>query len=242
MLSGERCVRCDLALSTPLDDMAVRRQWSGVADVGRPSDEAMATGGPNDSAYVMECPDCPSLTPALHRVVAAFDYQWPGDLLIQRLKLQGRFSCAPILARIMADRLDRVIPDERPGPLVVTAVPASRASILLRGYNPAAELARALARRMRLPWMPSLLGRAERATRQKDLDRQARRREVQGLYHATPAAAGRCVIVVDDVMTTGSTLDAVASALAEHAAAQVWGAVAARTGTPASLRALASPG
>ena len=192
------------------------------------------------------CPDCPGFSPALKRVVAAFDYEWPGDLLIRRLKLQGRFVCAPLLARMMAERLqlvkhDLALPPPRVPVVgdtpaaaqdwVVTAVPASRASIVLRGYNPAAELGRALARRLNVEWRPDLISRVKDGSAQKGLARAARRIEVQGLYRASEDAAGRAVLVVDDVMTTGSTLDAIAMALAGQGAVAVWGVVAARTGT-----------
>src|SRR5690606_1562248 len=52
------------------------------------------------------CPDCLALSPALERVVAAFDYAWPGELLIQQLKLQGRYGCAPVLVDRKSTRLN----------------------------------------------------------------------------------------------------------------------------------------
>ena len=197
MDTGARCPRCDLRL---------------------PATSDLQAG---------ECPDCRDLSPALSQIVAAFDYEWPGDLLIQRLKLQGRFSCAPVIARMMALRLQAVMDLVQP---VVTAVPPSRSSIVLRGYNPAAELGRALARRVDLEWRPELLRRSKEGAAQKGLGRDARRAEVQGLYQASAHAAGKTVLVVDDVMTTGSTLDAIAAELTGQGARVVWAVVAARTG------------
>src|SRR5690606_14100492 len=64
---------------------------------------------------------------------------------------------------------------------------------------------------------------------QKSLGRSARLQEVRGLYRCAGQVCGKQVLVVDDVMTTGATLSAIADALLEQGAERVWGAVAART-------------
>lgn len=214
-----RCARCELRLG--------RRAEQGWA---------LRETGP-------ACPDCSTLAPSLNRVVAAFDYDWPGDLLIRRLKLQGRFSCAPLLAGLLVQRSEALrsagvrLWDKRH--TLVTAVPAGRVSLIERGYNPAAEVGRALARRLGLPWRPGLVRRGRDGDGQKHLGRSARRRAVQGLYHCPGGVAGCDVLVVDDVMTTGSTLSAIAEVLAEQGAAQVWGAVPARTPVRSSTNDMA---
>lgn len=190
------------------------------------------------------CPDCGSLSPFLQGVVAAFDYAWPGELLIRALKRQGRFSVAPLLADLLAERLKQraagvglqdvlgQAAEQRSSAatsMVVTAVPASRRSLVERGFNPAAEVGRILARRLGLPWRPELVSRKDDGRQQKALGRAARRAEVQGRYAAEMALEGRQVLLVDDVMTTGSTLSAIADVLHEKGASRVWGAVVART-------------
>src|SRR5690606_24151114 len=98
---------------------------------------------------VVACPDCSALSPSFDGVAAAFDYGWPGDLLIQQLKNQGRFACAPVLAAMLAQRVSQWI--THPASAWVVAVPSRRSSLVARGYNPAAEVGRSLARRLRLP-------------------------------------------------------------------------------------------
>lgn len=196
------------------------------------------------------CPDCASVRPAFEWAVAAFDYAWPGDLLIGQLKRQGRYGCAPVLAALLEARWqERVaqtpaIGTSAPGPwpsgddiaarpssggVLVTAVPASRRALRERGYNPAAEVGRAVARRLALDWRPGVLQRAREGEGQKTLGRAARRRGVEGLYRCAGAVQGRAVLVVDDVMTTGSTLNAIALELKRCGATQVWAAVLSRT-------------
>lgn len=181
------------------------------------------------------CPDCRDLSPALERVVAAFDYAWPGELLIQRLKLQGRFSCAAVLADLLAARC-HALQTRRPAvslwcqrSTLVTAVPASGRSLALRGYNPAGEVGRALAHRLGLEWRPGAIVRSQGGRDQKDLGRRARRIGVQGLYRCPGGVAGKEVLIVDDVMTTGATLSAIADALKQQGATRTWAAVLART-------------
>lgn len=206
---GGLCAHCRQAVCGTMTDSAARR--CGRCALALPE-------------ACVDCPDCQAWSPALAGVVAVFDYEWPGELLIQRLKRQGRYGCAPVLAGMLADRLV----GQGLGTLV-TAVPASRRALALRGYNSAAEVGRALARRLALEWRPAMLRRTRDGHDQKRLGRRERRAGVEGLYHCGGGVAGRNVLVIDDVMTTGSTLDAIAQALKAQGAAAVHGAVLART-------------
>jgi len=179
--------------------------------------------GPRD-----HCPDCTVRAPAFDAVAAAFDYAGLGELLVRQFKAQRRFGHARFLARMLADETVArwgVLP----GNTILVPVPASRSSIVKRGFNPAAELARFLAPRLGLRHCPELLVRRLDGKRQTHLQRRQRLDNASGLYACTRPLGGACVAVVDDVMTTGSTLDGIASQLKEAGAAQVVGLVLART-------------
>ncbi|WP_245150595.1 ComF family protein [Pollutimonas harenae] len=174
------------------------------------------------------CPDCDQHAPAFDRVIAAFDYAAPGDLLIYRLKVERQFTSASMLAGLLADAVQAsslTLPES----LVLVPVPASRAALLRRGFNPAAEIAYGLARRLNRPCRPGLVLRAREGAKQSQLGRLARMRSTQSLYACAQHLQGAHIAVVDDVLTTGSTLHSIAQALKAAGAASVWGLVLART-------------
>lgn len=174
------------------------------------------------------CPDCQLIRPAFDRIIAAFDYAEPADLLIHRLKVARRFTEAPMLAGLLADQVLRVWP-ELPPDLVVVPVPASRQALRHRGFNPAAEVARRVARQVQRPYRPGILSRQRDGRKQAMLGREARLIATSRLYRVAHDVTGVRVAVVDDVMTTGSTMHSIAGMLKRSGARSVHGLVIART-------------
>ncbi|SHI27164.1 ComF family protein [Pollutimonas bauzanensis] len=174
------------------------------------------------------CPDCAPRPPAFDRAIAAFDYAPPGDLLIHYLKTGRRFTSAGMLAGLLADAARRAAPP-LPGHAILVPVPASRASIMERGFNPAAEVARCLSRQLGLAYRPELLLRAREGRRQTRLKRRERASGVRSLYACPRPVPGAAIAVVDDVLTTGSTLHSIAQEFRAAGAASVCGLVLART-------------
>ncbi|QEI09080.1 ComF family protein [Pigmentiphaga aceris] len=161
----------------------------------------------------------------------AFDYAEPADLLILQLKQRGQYARAGLLARLLAESIRHQ--GGLPADTRLVPVPASTASLARRGFNPANEIARALGRELGLPVARGLLTRTREAPAQHSLGRQARSRNAQALFRTTGAIDGWHLAVVDDVMTTGATLDAVSRALLGAGAASVTALAVARTPFPA---------
>lgn len=179
-----------------------------------------------------DCADCKERTPAFDRVVAGFDYAHPGDLLIQALKVQRRFTHATALSSILAESV-RLACDNRqealPRPLLVVPVPSGEVALRQRGFNPAGEIARGLAPYLGAPVRVDMLRRGSGAGQQKQRSRRERAQQAATLYDCVRRCEGYHIALVDDVMTTGATLHSIAVALRRAGALSVTGLVAART-------------
>ncbi|MGH2785351.1 MAG: ComF family protein [Actinomycetota bacterium] len=158
------------------------------------------------------CRWCPSLDTAIDRARSACVYAGPARDAVKAFKLLGERRTARRLVRPMVE------PAASLGGDVVTWVPATRASEAARGFNPAEELARPLARSLRLPCRRILIKRRE--TRDSaGLSREERR---VNLYEAFVARKARGhVLLVDDILTTGATAAECAGALKEAGAGMV---------------------
>ena len=193
------------------------------AGLARCSRCALRLAGPGRA-----CPDCHAAPPAFARTIAAFDYEPPFDSLIGRYKAERRYGLATALAQLLADQAARqALP--LPADMVLAPIPASQASLRRRGFNPAAELAAGLSARLHRPLRRGLLRRVREGARQASGNRAARRLGAQGVFACTRPLHEQCVGLVDDVMTTGSTVDAAARALLQAGASDVIVLVAART-------------
>jgi ComF family protein len=162
--------------------------------------------------------------PALHALHAAIAYEDAARPLITSLKYRNQRGVVSWLADAMVAVLPR---DERPG--VVTWAPTSPRRRRERGFDQSELLARAVARRLRSPVRP-LLRRPRTAGHQTGRDAAARRAEVAA-FRLRPGV-GRSVLLVDDVVTTGATLDAAANALRDGGALRIVGLVGAATPPP----------
>jgi ComF family protein len=180
------------------------------------------------------CGRCLREPSALTAVVTALDYGFPWDRLISRFK----FHAAPELAGDLADLLTgAVAPALRSGwlerPEWVLPVPLSPQRLRERGYNQAWELARRVARAQGLSARADLLVKLREGAHQAELSREERLHNLAAAFatepQARPLLAGARVALVDDVMTTGATLQELARTLLRAGASQVQGWVLART-------------
>ncbi|MDH5648515.1 MAG: ComF family protein [Gammaproteobacteria bacterium] len=158
------------------------------------------------------CGVCQAHPPDYHLVRTLFPYQFPVDQLIHRLKYQRQLPNARMLGNLWANTLSSQI--DRPTVELLLPVPLHRRRLRQRGFNQSLELAKPLARHLNLTIDRHALKRAIDTPPQTELSFKHRRKNVQGAFKADATRLrGKRVAVVDDVMTTGSTVSAIATCL-----------------------------
>jgi ComF family protein len=170
------------------------------------------------------CGRCLARAPAYDATLAALAYEFPADVLVQGLKFRGELALAPLLGQLLAARLTR-------GTRVdyILPVPLSRARLRERGFNQALEIARQVAGATGCRLAPMLAERDRDTPPQVDLPLEDRARNVRGAFRCAPLPGKAEVALVDDVMTTGATLEELAATLKRAGAARVVNWVVART-------------
>ena len=170
------------------------------------------------------CGHCLKKPPAFSRTVALFDYSFPADRLIQSMKYNEQLALAKMFAEKLLQRIDNSkLPD------CVIAMPLHPARLKSRGFNQAQLIAAPLARSLGLP-LPSHACRRLRDTpSQTSLPFRERGKNMRGAFACDADFAGKHVALVDDVMTTGASMNALAEAVRKCGAIRVSAWVVART-------------
>ena len=207
--------------------------WTRVVFIEQPCCDGC--GAPFEIDLKARCPGCQAKPFRFERARAACLYDEASRDLILTFKHGDAVEHAGLFARWIARSAADLIADAD----AVAPVPLHPFRLLSRRYNQAAEIARPLARGAGLEFLPDVLERTRRTQTQGGKSGSGRRRNVAGAF-AVPEARrkrikGRRILLVDDVMTTGATLDACAKALLAAGARAVDCAVVARVRTRADV-------
>ena len=163
------------------------------------------------------CGACLAKPPRLDRIRAAVAYDDISRSIALRLKYGRKVALARTMSRYMAPLMG-----EYPEALLVT-VPLHRSRLWRRGFNQSAIVAKVLAKQAGLEVRIDALKRIRPTPPLKGLNMRQRRRTVAGAFRANPAVElrGRTVVLIDDVLTTGSTANACARVLKKAGAGRV---------------------
>ena len=169
------------------------------------------------------CGECLQHEPPFSAAFAPFVYAHPLDLLVGKLKFARSLAAGRVLGDLWLDAIGRQPPDR---PALLVPVPLHRERLRERGYNQALELAKPLARALRIPFAADLLVRTQATPAQTNLDARTRRKNLRGAFEFRPDRLDAGVLpdhvaLVDDVMTTGATLRECARVLKRAGVARV---------------------
>jgi ComF family protein len=174
------------------------------------------------------CSDCVVEILSLRGVRCLAYYEGVFQKVILHLKYQGDRSLAAFLSTQLVEVIERAGWQFE----MVLPVPLGPQKLKSRGYNQAALLASEIARSFHQPQNDHILIRNQDTRSQVGLEPEERFRNVAEVFTAQPAVRGKTILVIDDVFTTGATLEACAQALYAAGANAVFGAALARAATP----------
>lgn len=179
------------------------------------------------------CGDCLKQRRAFDASVVAIDYAAPADQLVLALKFSGQLALTQVFARMLRDAVLRRPAIANDLPDILTAVPLGPRRLAKRGFNQALEIAKPLSRLLNVSLQPNLIQRPHDTLPQAKLVLHKRRQNLRNAFIVPPRVinliSGRHIGVIDDVMTTGETLNELARTLKRFGAVRVTNIVFART-------------
>ena len=206
--------------------------WSRIRFLEDPVCDGCGVPFDFDMGPGVRCPACEAKPRAFARARAACLYDEASRDLILQFKHADRLD----LSRMFAAWISRSARDLLAEADAIVPVPMPRMRLVRRRYNQAAEIARPLAARLKIAYRPGLLVR-KAGESQAGRSGSGRKRNVQGAFSVPKAAKveGKRILLIDDVFTTGATVEACARALTKAGAASVDVAVLARVRETPSL-------
>jgi ComF family protein len=195
--------------------------WQTIRFIERPYCEVLGTPFSHDLGSGILSAEAIANPPVFDRLRAVAAHDGICQTLVHRLKYNDRLEAAPLMARWMA----RAGGEHVAAADVIVPVPLHRTRLLARRFNQSAELGRHLAALTGKPFNPVDLVRIRRTAHQVGLGERAREDNVRGAFAVTEAGrmtfAGRRVVLVDDVYTTGATVSAASRALRKAGAKDI---------------------
>lgn len=168
------------------------------------------------------CGHCLQNPPGFMRTVAVYSYSFPLDKLVLALKYGEKLYLSRQLGVNIARQV-KVLPD------CLIAMPLHPARLKERGFNQSMLLAHCIGRELKIPVFPFACQRVRNTPSQSSLPLKERGKNIRKAFTCTPDIVGKHVAIIDDVMTTGTTLNELALTLLNAGAREVSAWVIART-------------
>jgi ComF family protein len=214
---------CCLVCRSPLSahHLLCASCWSEVSFIRPPLCDVLGIPLPFDTGERTVSAAAAARQPPYDHARAVAHFSGAMRTLVHQFKYADRHDARALFGRWLAESGRELLP----GADLIVPVPLARLRLLTRRFNQAAILAQELSRRTGLPVAPHVLRRTRATPSQVGLTQDQRRRNVAGAFEVPKnrraAVAGRRVLLVDDVITTGATVEACARALKRAGAASV---------------------
>ena len=222
LLYPRRCPICDGILGSR-EPLVCRKCGKTLHFIETPA--CLKCGRPLSKCEQEYCSDCGKNLHEFEQGFAPFSYGGSVQSSMMRFKYGGRAEYAGFYAAAMAGFGKKQLQDWKPEILI--PVPVHRNRLIKRGYNQAEKLAQSLSRICGIPSEPHAVVRMKNTLPQKELSRIERKRNLEQAFSVAAGyhPPGR-ILLVDDIYTTGSTIDTLAALLKKNGAQKVWFACA----------------
>jgi ComF family protein len=215
------CTYCNTALIQPkiLPSMRCRRC---AVPLIRLHQRKITAAQDEDGA--LDCAKCIQKRPYFYQCVCAVDFNPAASRLVNQLKHQGRLTAIVPIAAIMTETIKAHY-----GPTLdeidwAIAVPLHVNRLRTRGFNQAIEIAKPICKQLQIPLQNHFCIRKINTRRQQTAGQQAREDNLRGAFSATQALNGARIAIIDDVVTTGATVNALSKTLLHAGASRcdIW--------------------
>ena len=169
---------------------------------------------PNPTGEI--CGACLTSPPAFQRALSVWSYSFPVDALVHGLKYEKNLSLAPLLSQALLGRVQDV-----DLPQLLVPMPLHPKRLANRGFNQALEIAKPIAKALKIPLNWQACTRIKDTPPQITLPRKERHKNMKNAFSCTHDFTGLHIAIVDDVITTGASVNALATVLHGHGAREV---------------------
>lgn len=173
----------------------------------------------------LKCGQCSKASPTVDYTLSLFHYETPVDYMIGQLKFNHKLMYASILGDLLQkhinQHLDTVLPE------VLIPVPLHKERLISRGFNQSLEIARVVSKSLSIPVNTSLVKRIKNTQAQMELDARTRQKNIRNCFEIDTNKTSnentmlRHVVIIDDVVTTGSTVNELAKLLKKNGVEKV---------------------